>query len=113
MKPTNKLPKTSISRSQQYEGESLEQKIERIINNKEPITDGAPQIYTERKDGIQAAYNIRTDRFEIAVEAMDKVTKTFQAKREERHKPKDDIGDKAKEGMIKEGETPANTSAKN
>ena len=31
-------------------------------------------------------YNVKTDRFEVAVVAMDKVTKTHLAKREERHK---------------------------
>ncbi|AXH74399.1 MAG: hypothetical protein [Microviridae sp.] len=82
-----------------YEGETIEQKINRITNNKEPITDGAPLIYTARKDGVQPAYDIRTDRFEIAVEAMDKVTKSHLAKREQR------IGEAAKEGMAKEKAT--------
>ena len=78
--------KTSIKTNSSYTGETIEQKINRIVNNKEPISDGAPLIYTARKDGIQPAYDIRTDRFEIAVEAMDKVTKTHLAKREERAK---------------------------
>lgn len=54
------------------EGETIEQKVERIVQNQEPITDGAPIIFTERKDGVLPAYNIRTDRFDIAIEAMDK-----------------------------------------
>ena len=65
-----------------YEGETIEAKIRRITNNKEPIKDGAPLIYTERKNGVMAEYNIRTDRFEIAVEGMDKVTGSHRAKRE-------------------------------
>ena len=68
------------------EGETIEMKIERITVNREPITDGATLIYTERKDGVLAGYDIRTDRFEIAIDAMDKVSKTNQAKREERIK---------------------------
>ena len=64
------------------EGERIETKIQRILQNKEPISDGAPEIYTERKDGVLPAYNIRTDRFDIAIEAMDKVNKTQTAKRE-------------------------------
>lgn len=86
--------KTTIEWNESYEGESLEEKIQRITNNKEPITDGAPLIYTNRKDGILPEYNPRTDRFEIAIDAMDKVTKNHLAKREERHKP---IEDKATE----------------
>ena len=65
------------------EGETIEQKIERIVHNGEPIKDGAPIVFTERKDGVIPAYNPRTDRFEVAVEAMDKVTKSHLAKRQE------------------------------
>lgn len=71
-----------LSINQSIEGETIEMKIERITTNKEPITDGAPIIYTERSEGVQAGYNIKTDRFEIAVEAMDKVEKSIKAKRE-------------------------------
>jgi len=55
-----------IGLNQSIEGETIEQKVERVTTNKEPISDGAPLIYTERKEGVQAGYNIRTDRFEIA-----------------------------------------------
>lgn len=95
----NKHQKTTLVRNTSYQGERIEQKIQRIVNNKEPITDGAPLIYTERKDGLQAQYDVRTDRFEIAVDAMDKVSKTHKARRE--NKPT--IGQEAKEGMKKEG----------
>lgn len=71
------------------EGERLETKLERIIQNKEPIKDGAPLIFTERKEGVRASTNIRTDRFEVAIDAMDKVQKSFKARREERAKTKD------------------------
>lgn len=64
-----------------YKGESIEKKINRIVNNKEPIKDGSPKIYTERKNGVEAQYDIRTDRFEYAVDAMDKVDKSNKAKR--------------------------------
>ena len=33
-----------------YEGETIEQKVNRIVNNNEPITDGAPIIFTDRYD---------------------------------------------------------------
>lgn len=78
--------KTTLKVNNQYEGETIEQKIDRIVNNREPITDGAPLTYTNREEGVLPAYDIRTDRFEIAVDAMDKVTKSHQAKREERAK---------------------------
>ncbi|AXH73566.1 MAG: hypothetical protein [Microviridae sp.] len=86
--------KTGLKINNSYEGERLEEKIERIVNNKEAITDGAPQIYTERKDGVRPEYDIRTDRFEIAIEAMDKVTGAMRAKREERMKKAEPITQK-------------------
>ena len=67
-----------------YEGEPIEQKIERILTNKEPITDGAPIIYTEKKKGVQPEFNIRTDRWEHAAAAMDVVHKTKAAKSEKK-----------------------------
>jgi len=73
-----------LKRDVSYIGESIEEKVNRIVNNGEPISDGAPLIYTERKDGSRAEFNIRTDRFEVAVDAMDKVGKSFVAKRDEK-----------------------------
>lgn len=97
--------RTSLKINTSYIGERIEEKIERIVNNKEPISDGAPIIYTERKDGILPEYNIRTDRWEIAIEAMDTVTKSYQAKREQRLKEREEAN-KPKENP----ETGANTS---
>lgn len=63
------------------EGETIEDKCKRLVESKEPITDGAPILYTERKDGVLPAYDIRTDRWEIAQEAMDKNRRAIDAKR--------------------------------
>ncbi|MEM0173216.1 MAG: hypothetical protein QXI16_01765 [Sulfolobaceae archaeon] len=40
-------------------------------------------IYTNRKDGVLPGYNIRTDRFDVAIDAMDKVAMSKLAKRME------------------------------
>ena len=72
-----------------YEGETIETKVNRIVNNGEPITDGAPIIYTERKDGVLPEYDIRTDRWDIAIDAMDKVNMDRFAKRENKVDMKD------------------------
>lgn len=84
-----------------YLGESIEQKIRRLVNNKEPIGEETGLIYTERKDGVRPEYDIRTDRNEIALDAMTAVSKTFRYKRNEKH----GIGEEAKEGMEKESKT--------
>lgn len=81
--------KSTITSVEKLEGEPIEWKIERIVNNNEPITDGAPEIFTERKDGVISAYNIRTDRWEVASEAMDKVSGSIEAKRDAKGKTKE------------------------
>ncbi len=85
-----KTVKGTLKGVEKLSGEPIEHKVERIVSNKEPITDGAPEIYTERKEGVLSAYNIRTDRWEIAAEAMDKVAGSIQAKRDNKGKSKDD-----------------------
>lgn len=100
--------KTTTTSVETVIGETLEQKIERIIANKEPIKDGAPEIFTERKDGIIAAYNIRTDRFEIAAEAMDKVHRSKLANRESKPKMEVVKNTNEKDGGAESVETNAN-----
>ncbi len=78
----NKIEKSELKGVEKLEGEMIEAKIERIMANKEPIKDGAPEIFTERKDGVIASYNIRTDRWEIAAMAMDSVSKSIEARRD-------------------------------
>lgn len=76
--------KTSInSDNDQYSGQSIERYVEQATTTQQPIEGGAPQIFTARKDGVKAEYNIRTDRFAIAQKAMDKASKSYQAKRAE------------------------------
>lgn len=41
------------------------------------MDDGVfPTIYTEKKDGVLPEYDIRTDRFEVALDAMDKINQS-------------------------------------
>lgn len=74
MKTTNIKEKGNMVSVECYEGESIETKVRRIMDENEPITDGAPIIYTPYEDGVKPEYNIRTDRWQIAIEAMDKVS---------------------------------------
>lgn len=63
------------------EGETIETKVFRIVNNKETIKDALPMIYTDRKDGVLAATDIRTDKWEVAIEATTKIEKSYAARR--------------------------------
>lgn len=76
-----RMPKTSIKVNKSYEGVPIERKMERMLNNGAEEADSAPIIYTERQDGIIPDMDIRTDKWEHAVEARDKDTKTELARR--------------------------------
>lgn len=77
-----KSRETQVKSVPKIEGETIETKVERMVANKEPITDGAPEIFTERADGVMHGFNVRTDRWEVATEAMDALTKSKIAKAE-------------------------------
>lgn len=101
--------KTQIELNDSVEGETIEEKVMRITENNEPITDGAPIIFTDRRDGVLPAYDVRTDRFEIAIEGMDYVAKSNFARRKD-YLSKQDDGKTETSG--ESGETPAYTSDK-
>lgn len=86
---TLRIVQNNLTVNESAEGETLEQQIERMISNKEPITNADALMYTERKDGVRPETNIRTDRFEIAIEATDKIQRSYSARREERQKLKE------------------------
>lgn len=75
--------KTSINVNDSYEAESLERKIERMISNKEDMDHSVPLTYTEKKNGVLPEYNIRTDKWEIATDAMDQIARVKAAKNAE------------------------------
>lgn len=61
-----------------YQAEPREVKLRKIINGESNnMEDGVfPTIYTEKKDGVMPEYDIRTDRFEVAINAMDKINQS-------------------------------------
>lgn len=92
-KQTNRItmvrePKTRHMSSQikiwnTYEAEPLEVKLRRKVKGgkvDEEEGDGKTWAiaYTEKKDGVKPEYDIRTDRFEIAREAMETLEKGIQ-----------------------------------
>ena len=101
--------KTSLTVNESLEGETLENKIKRITQNNEPITDGAPIIYQDRKNGIEPQYDIRTDRFDFALDAMSMVQKTKITQREERMKAREkkEIGKTESTHDTETGQKPA------
>lgn len=67
-----------------YEAEGLEVKLRRVTETNEPLAGDIPTVYTKKADGVLPAFDIRTDRFEIAREAMSKVQESEMAKEAQR-----------------------------
>ena len=85
MYKNKKQQSSSITINEGELGETIEQKIERFMNNNEPMKEnGTSLIYTERKDGVLGEYDPRTDKWDTAIDAMDKVSADRIAKRNER-----------------------------
>lgn len=61
-----------------YQADPREVKLRKIINGESnDVEDGVfPTIYTEKKDGVQPEFDIRTDRFEVAIDAIDKINQS-------------------------------------
>jgi hypothetical protein len=61
-----------------YQADPREVKLRKIINGESnDMEDGVfPTIYTEKKDGVQPEFDIRTDRFEVAIDAIDKINQS-------------------------------------
>lgn len=93
-----KIPEYSITQmdlDNKKQGETIENKVKRLIQNKEPIKDGVPIIFTERSHGVNPAYNVRTDRWEIAVDSLSKIEELKKAKNE-KLMSSENVGEKVK-----------------
>lgn len=75
------IPKKSmIERTSDQDGQSIEEEIRQMVANNTPIDAKAPMIWTEEKDGVLPQYDMRTDRQELALDAIEKVQKSQIAK---------------------------------
>ncbi len=82
-KPIKGIGRSTIVIRTQYEAEPLEVKLRRKMKGGKVDEEEGDQktwaiAYTEKKDGVKPEYDIRTDRFEIAREAMEKIEKGIQ-----------------------------------
>ena len=86
MRRINISQKGLITVNKTVEGEMLEDMIKRAVTEMTPIEENAPIIYTPRKDGVKAEYNIRTDRMDIALEAATAYNEHYYGQRKEYYK---------------------------
>ena len=94
----------NLCTTESFIGQSLEEKVFQAVNSKAPIEAVAPMVYTERKDGVLPETNIRTDRFEIAQEAMTNIANGIRERRakkllEKTDKPVTDYGNKTTQSV--------------
>lgn len=87
--------RTSLSRNEGVEGETIEMMMERALNNTGDLkTLEVPNkelIFQAREEGINPAYDVRTDKFEEAIKATDKVTAHSRAKTDEKVKAREEL----------------------
>lgn len=65
------------------QAELIEDRVTRITKLGEPITDGAPPIYTEAQEGVIPMYDVRTDKFDMALDEVTGIYRNEEAKRAE------------------------------
>lgn len=82
-RPTVQHPKSKIQINNLYEAEPLEVKLRRKMKGGKVDEEEGDQktwtiAYTEKRDGVKPEYDIRTDRFEVARQAMETIEKGIQ-----------------------------------
>lgn len=103
---------STIKINSSAQGETIETKVERMVENKEKIAGEAPLIYTLRKHGVVESTDIRTDRWQIAQEASEKATKQKLAKREGGHLKVEKGGAENQQGESTDGKASTSNSNK-
>ena len=68
--------KTNINTTKNLrEGQSIEEVMRINTTNKVQPAQILPELYQARNEGIDPKCDVRTDKFDMAMEAMDKVTR--------------------------------------
>lgn len=84
------------------EGVCIEREIEKSLETGQPLEATAPLIFTPRKDGVNPSHDIRTDRFDLALDAMEKYNEDMSNKVKTDNKPEEPT--ETKKEQIPEGE---------
>ena len=72
--------------SQLREGTSIEEVMRQNTVNKVEPTPILPELYQQRNEGIDPLCDIRTDRFDVALDAIDKITRAHLLAHQNRDK---------------------------
>jgi len=69
--------------NQSMEGETIEEAVKRAYQNGENLESTNNLVYSERKEGVIEAYDIRKDKFEMALDANERVQQDLDLKHKE------------------------------
>lgn len=84
-----KINSSRLKGRERNEGMSLEREMQLAQNNGVmPEKNMSSVFYTQRKDGVLASTNIRSDKWDISQEAMSHANKEFSKRVEENLKQK-------------------------
>ena len=101
MKYGMKFPSSRIIRNNcTVEALSIEEEMLKAKEGKEPLKATAKVTYNDRRDGVLPQHDIRTDRFDVALQQTTKVHKSEAAKRQAQDfpMPKDENGNPLPQG---------------
>lgn len=90
-----------------YEGIPLEKKIEKALNNEETLDTGDSGFYTALDEGVRPETDIRTDKWDVAVEFMEKANnhlKTTEELAVEQKRQEDTVKLEREETVVTTGE---------
>lgn len=76
------IRRTKLKINESQECNTLERKLELIMQNQDTIEAETQLIYTEKKEGVLPGYDIRTDRWELALDGLNAIDKSNAAKRD-------------------------------
>lgn len=105
---------SQIKANTAFAGTTLENELKAYLQQGQTMDDVKRMhepIYTKRKDGVMPEYNIRTNRWEIAEQAMDKVNKAKKEKAEMQSKKRNAQVTAKTEGIAGGGKKDETSSA--
>lgn len=77
----NYINRSDLKSTEITEGITIETQVALYLNNQVDGSETKELIYTERKDGVNLGTDVRTDKFDIAIEATNTASKSAIAKR--------------------------------
>ena len=72
--------KSALRNNSTYVAEPIEKIIQRRLANKEPLDDKVNLLYYDISEGVKAGYDVRTDRFDLALDGVGAIQKSETAK---------------------------------